>query len=350
MSHTHTPHTVPYPIRAAFGPLAPLLDDPDVTDIFVNGGKGTWVDRGGGARQEPTLGLTHDETTRLAIALISRGGRHIDEATPCVDVRLGWGIRAHAVLPPIARDGPFLSLRIPRYRRLGLDDLATRHMFGSDTREILEDAVSARQNILIAGAGGSGKTTLLGALLATVPETERIVTIEDVSELSIEHPHCVSLESRQPNLDGAGGVGLDQLVREALRMRPDRIVVGECRGPELRELLGALNTGHDGGAGTLHANSLDDVPARLEALGALAGFTADALARQVVSAIHLVVQLERRDGLRSVAGLGRFRLSAEGLLRVEKLLRVEEAEVGDAGAARPSPSGEPPARHPPLRP
>ena len=167
------------------------------------------------------------------------------------------------------------------------------------------------------GAGGTGKTTLLGSLLGEAGPRERIVLLEDVAELRIAHPHVVALEARQANLEGSGRLGLDVLLREALRMRPDRLAVGECRGPELRELLAALNTGHDGGAGTLHANSLDDVPARLEALGSTAGMSADAVARQAVSAFDLVVHLERVDGRRRVAQIGRFHLSDDRRLGVE---------------------------------
>lgn len=163
-----------------------------------------------------------------------------------------------------------------------------------------------RANLLVTGSTGAGKTTLLASLLGLVPATERIVTIEDVAELRIDHPHHVRLEARQPNLEGAGGVGLARLVREALRMRPDRLVIGECRGEEVRELLTALNTGHDGGAGTVHASGLADVPARLEALGALAGMSDRAIARQVVSAIDAIIHIERgRDGIRRVTGIAR---------------------------------------------
>ncbi len=304
---------VPYAIRQALGVLAGLLDDPGITDIFVNGTAGVWIDRGAGAEHQPHLRLSDAEVRAVAVQLISRGGRHIDEATPCVDVRLGWGIRAHAVLPPIGRGGPFISLRIPNQQRYSLAGLVQLGMLSSGTAKTLRQAVLRRQNVLVCGAAGSGKTTLLGALLAEVPARERIVTLEDVAELQPQHPHVVSLESRQSNLDGAGAVHLDQLVREALRMRPDRIVVGECRGAELRELLTALNTGHDGGAGTMHCNSLADVPARLEALGVLCGLTPEALARQVVSALHLVVQLERRDGIRRVVALGTFSLEQRQL-------------------------------------
>ena len=255
----------------------------------------------------------------LAVRLIALGGRHIDEATPCVDVRLRGGVRVHAVLPPVSVSGTLLSIRVPQARRFGLGELADAGMFGADplpTRGRLSEAVADRTNLLVTGAGGSGKTTLLGALLAGAPPAERIVAIEDVAELGVDHPHFVSLESRQANLEGAGAIGLERLLREALRMRPDRLVVGECRGAEIRELLAALNTGHDGGAGTLHANSLRDVPARIEALGALAGMTPDAVARQTVSAIGLVLHLERIEGVRQLAALGRFELDDHGRLGI----------------------------------
>ncbi len=287
-------------------PLRQHVRDPEVTDLFVNGARGLFVDRGGGAERVSGWGAGEEEVRDLAVALIALGGRHIDDATPCIDVRLTGGIRVHAVLPPVCADGTTISVRIPRRDVADLADLERQGSVGPAGRDRLTQLIAARENLLITGAGGSGKTTLLGCLLATAAPTERIVTIEDVAELRIDHPHHVRLEARQPNLEGAGGVGMAQLVREALRMRPDRLVVGECRGPEVRELLAALNTGHDGGAGTLHANGLDDVPARLEALGALAGLDDRALARQVASAIGWVVHLARgADGVRRVTGLGR---------------------------------------------
>ena len=211
--------------------------------------------------------LPAGEARELAVRLVASGDRHVDEATPCVDVRLGHGIRVHVVLPPVSPGGAVLSIRLPRARPFTIDELDADGYFGAVGAERVRGLVAARANLLVTGAGGSGKTTLLAALLAAAPADERIVVIEDVAELRIAHPHVVALEARQANLDGAGAIGLDRLVRESLRMRPDRLVVGECRGAELRELLGALNTGHDGGAGTVHANSLADVPARLEALG-----------------------------------------------------------------------------------
>ena len=306
-------------IAAEFGPLAPYLVGTDVTDLFVNGDTGLWVDRGGGLERDSAWVMAERPLRELAVRLIALGGRHIDEATPCVDVRLHGGVRVHAVLPPVSVSGTLLSIRVPQVRRFRLGDLADSGMLGAEPAVAVDRlllAVSDRTNLLVTGAGGSGKTTLLGALLAEAPHGERIVAIEDVAELGVEHPHFVSLESRQANLEGAGAIGLERLLREALRMRPDRLVVGECRGAEVRELLAALNTGHDGGAGTLHANSLRDVPARIEALGALAGMTPDAVARQTVSAIGLVLHLEREDGVRRLAQLGRFELDGHGRLGI----------------------------------
>ncbi|HEY9499934.1 MAG TPA: TadA family conjugal transfer-associated ATPase [Terrimesophilobacter sp.] len=298
-----------------FAELAPLLAEPSVTDVFVNGPGQLWLDRGDGLVRQPALPLEEPRLRDLAVRLIALGGRHIDEATPCVDVRLHDGIRVHAVLPPISPSGTLLSIRLPRVRRFTVDDLASAGFFERVPVEPVLELVASRSNILVTGAGGSGKTTLLSALLASTEPTDRIVAIEDVAELQVEHPHFVSLEARQPNLEGAGEIGLTRLVREALRMRPDRLVLGECRGAEVRELLAALNTGHDGGAGTLHANSLEDVPARMEALGALAGLSATAIARQAVSAIDAVLHVERRGGVRRLVQWGRFALDDLGRLR-----------------------------------
>jgi pilus assembly protein CpaF len=292
-----------HPALESFGRY---LDDPDVTDLFVNGAAGLFVDRGDGARRVREWHAAERDVRELAVALIGLGGRHIDDATPCVDVRLERGLRVHAVLAPISQQGTSISIRVPRIAAPDLDELARGGLVDAAGAAYLERLVADRVNVLVTGAGGSGKTTLLSAMLSRAPATDRIVTIEDVAELRPRHPHHVALEARQPNLEGAGGVDLSRLVREALRMRPDRLVVGECRGAEVRDLLSALNTGHDGGAGTLHANSLDDVPARLEALGALAGLDDRALARQVVSAVGCVVHLSRgADGQRRVVGAAR---------------------------------------------
>ena len=313
---------IPAPVRQitratnGFGPLEPLVSDPAVTDIFVNGGE-LWTDRGSGLRREQSLEYTEAELREFAVGLIALGGRHIDEATPCVDVRLHDGIRVHVVLPPISPTGTLISVRLPRLERFDLAALNSAGFFVDVALESIATMVEQRQNLLVTGAAGSGKTTLLSALLGAADPADRIIAIEDVAELRPAHPHFVSLEARQANLEGAGSIGLDRLVREALRMRPDRLVVGECRGAEIRELLSALNTGHDGGAGTLHANSLEDVPVRIEALGALAGLDAAAVARQAVSAIGAVLHLERNSTGRRLAQVGRFALDGRDRLRIE---------------------------------
>ncbi len=313
MRHPALQPLVAHLARAGIGDLS------EVTDVFVNGATGVFVDRGRGAERAGGWPAGDDDVRALAVALIGAGGRHIDDAAPCVDVRLEGGIRVHAVLAPIAADGTAISVRIPRMGTPDLDALAARGMLDERAIARLRELVARRANILVTGAAGVGKTTLLAALLSESPPHERIVTIEDVAELRVTHAHHVRLEARQPNLEGAGGIDLARLVREALRMRPDRLVVGECRGAEIRELLSALNTGHDGGAGTLHANGLHDVPARLEALGVLGGLDERALARQAVSAIDVVLHVARgTSGTRRLAGIGRPTLDASGRLAIEE--------------------------------
>jgi pilus assembly protein CpaF len=315
-SASGTPESSTRRNAAGFGPLTPLVAEPGVTDVLVNAPE-VWLDAGAGLSRTG-LRLQEARARELAVRLVQLGGRHLDEASPCVDVRLHDGIRVHAVLPPISPAGTLLSIRLPRLGRWSLADLERHGMLAEAERRHITGLVAARENLLVTGGAGAGKTTLLAALLGAAAPTERIVIAEDVTELRVDHPHAVSLETRQPNIEGAGGVTLDELVRQALRMRPDRLVVGECRGPEVRELLTALNTGSAGGAGTLHANSLDDVPARLEALGALAGLGAEALARQAVSAIGTVLHLEQVDGVRRLAAIGRLRLNDRDRLAVER--------------------------------
>ncbi|MBK4348807.1 TadA family conjugal transfer-associated ATPase [Lacisediminihabitans changchengi] len=301
---------------AEFPELRELVSDSEVTDVFVNGPGRLWADRGAGLVRATSAALDEPTLRELAVRLIALGGRHIDEANPCVDVRLHDGVRVHVVLPPVSTTGTLISIRLPRIVALDLAALESAGFFAMVPVAAIEAMIARRENLLITGAGGSGKTTLLSALLGRASPTDRIIAIEDVAELRPGHPQFVSLEARQANLEGAGSIGLERLLREALRMRPDRLVLGECRGAEIRELLAALNTGHDGGAGTLHANSLADVPARLEALGALAGLSPTAIARQTVSAIGTVLHLQRRPEGRRLVQVGRFELDARDRLRM----------------------------------
>ncbi|MBK0422346.1 Flp pilus assembly complex ATPase component TadA [Leucobacter sp. CSA2] len=295
--------------RRAFGGLLPLIDQPTMRDVLVQvrDGRGVlWVDQGRGVEEIEQWQAGPAVVAALARGLIAAGGRHLDELCPMADVRLGDGIRVHAVLPPVGCSGAAVSIRLPALRRVSWTEMVSSGFCDATAEHLLRSAVLRRQNVLITGATGSGKTTLLSALLGLVPGSERIITIEDVAELRIAHPHVVGLEARQANSEGAGEVGVDRLLREALRMRPDRIVLGECRGAETVTLLAAMNTGHDGGAGTLHASALAEVPARLEMLGRLAGLDAQTVARQVTAAIGLVVHVERVEGAHRLAALGSF--------------------------------------------
>ena len=249
------------------GPLQVLARDQAVTDIFVNGPGSVWLDRGGGLERAPVAFSGEQQVRALAARLVSAGGRRLDDGSPCVDVRLDGGFRVHAVLPPISTAGTLLSIRIRRERVFSMDELRRNGMFGALVQTVLERMVERRLSFLISGATGSGKTTLLATLLGLCPPVERLVLIEDASELNPVHPHVVSLEARHGNLEGGGAVDLGELVRQSLRMRPDRLVVGECRGAEVRELLAAMNTGHSGGGGTIHANTAADVPAQANGAG-----------------------------------------------------------------------------------
>ncbi len=288
---------------AGAGPfLQPLLDDPAVTDVLVNGTKGIWIDRGRGLERVSDLDNIYDEARvrELAVRLAAGCGQRLDDSSPVVDGTFSGGTRLHAVLPPLAAEGTLISLRTHRPVAFDLGDLDRRGML-SGMGEILGSIVAGRANAIISGSTGSGKTTLLAALLATVPANERILIIEESYELRPRHPHVVHLQERRENVQGAGAVSMSELVRAAMRMRPDRIVLGECRGSEVRDVLSALNTGHEGGWATIHANSAMDVPARLIALGALAGMNEAVVAAQASSALDAVIHVERRGGIRRIA-------------------------------------------------
>jgi pilus assembly protein CpaF len=295
------------------GPLDGLLAEPGITDILVNGPNEVYIDRGAGLERIHLRTGDEPAVRRLATRLAAAAGRRLDDATPYVDVRLPDGTRFHAVLSPVAAPGTCLSLRVPSRKVFGLEDLVAAGTLPAAGVPVLRDLLDARLAFLVSGGTGSGKTTLLNSLLSLVDTSERLVVVEDASELRPDHPHVIRLEARSANVEGSGEITLRELVRQALRMRPDRLVVGEVRGAEVVDLLGALNTGHEGGCGTVHANSASDVPARLEALGALAGLGRAAVHSQVASALHAVIHLTRgRDGVRRVAEIRVITRSTDG--------------------------------------
>lgn len=308
------------------GLLEPLLHLPGVTDVLVNGPDQVFIDCGKGLELSEVKFLNDEEVRRLAVRLAASVGRRIDDASPCVDARLSDGTRVHAVLSVLADPGTCLSLRVPARRAFSLDEWVANGSLHPELRPLLTQAIATRQAFLVSGGTGSGKTTLLASMLAEVPHDERILICEDSRELSPHHPHCVRLESRLANAEGAGAVTLTTLVKQALRMRPDRLIVGEVRGAELCDLLTALNTGHEGGCGTVHANSVTDVPARLEALAALGGMSREATHAQVASAFRLVVHVTRsRAGRRRVAQLGVVRRERGEEVWIEEAMTITES-------------------------
>ncbi|MGH8776074.1 MAG: TadA family conjugal transfer-associated ATPase [Jiangellaceae bacterium] len=320
---------------AGAGPLDVVLREPGVTDVLVNSPEEVWVDRGRGLERSPIRFRDEAAVRRLGQRLATAAGRRLDAAVPFVDARLPGGVRLHAVLPPVSPTGTLLSFRIPAGPTFGFDDLVACGSVSTELAPALVALVRARLAFLVTGGTGSGKTTVLGALLGLADPGERLVLVEDSGELCPDLPHVVRLEGRLPNVEGAGRVGLDDLVRHALRMRPDRLVVGEVRGAEVVDLLAALNTGHEGGCGTLHANSAADVPARLEALGVAAGLRRDALHAQAAAALEVVVHLVReRSGARRVAEVDLLSRSAAGELVSVPALRVGPGgDVGTGPAA-----------------
>ncbi len=296
------------------GPLEPLLTLPGVTDIVVNGPRSVWVDRGRGLERADVTFTAEAEVRRLAQRLAAAAGRRLDEAAPYVDARLPSGARLHCVLPPVAVDGTLISIRVPNRVALSLADLVRLGSVDAAGAELLGAIVGARLAVLVSGGTGSGKTTVLSTLLGLADPTDRIVVVEDSTELQPDHPHVARLQARPPNIEGAGAVTLRDLVRQALRMRPDRLVVGEVRGAEVVDLLAAMNTGHEGGLGTIHANSASDVPARLEALGIAAGLDRTAVHALAGAALDAVLHLGRDAGARCVLGIHVLERDGTGLV------------------------------------
>ncbi len=311
------------------GPLEPLLSEPGVTDVLVNGARHVYLDRGSGLELTDVEFSDDAAVRRLAQRLASLGGRRLDDATPYVDLRLADGTRLHAVLAPVARPGTMISLRVPRSGGFALDELVE-----GQVAEIVRMVIESRLAFLVSGGTGSGKTTLLAAMLGEVDAKERLVVVEDSTELRPGHPHVVGLEARPPNIEGAGAIDVRTLVRQALRMRPDRLVVGEVRGAEVVDLLAAMNTGHEGGCGTLHANSALDVPARVEALAQAAGLDRAAAHSQFWSAVDVVLHLTRgRDGGRRLSQLALPTRGADGLVSM-----LVAWEMGPDGEVRRGPA------------
>ncbi len=281
-----------------FGPIQPLIDDDTVSDILVNGATRVYVERRGRLEETGIRFMDDRHVQRIIQRIIAPLGRRLDESSPMVDARLPDGSRVNAIIPPLALDGPALSIRKFRKEPLTGGDLLAYHTFDDEMLEFLRLSVRARCSILISGGTGAGKTTLLNVMSQSIPPEERLVTIEDAAELSLGHPHVVRLETRPPNLEGHGEVTARDLTRNALRMRPDRIILGEVRGVEVLDMLQAMNTGHNGSMATIHANTPRDALSRLELLAGFAGFTGreDTLRQWISSAIDLVVQIGRLPG------------------------------------------------------
>ncbi|HET9102808.1 MAG TPA: CpaF family protein [Solirubrobacteraceae bacterium] len=288
------------------GPIERLLEDETVSEIMVNGPYDVWVERAGRLHKTPVRFTDDSHVQRIISKMVAQVGRRIDEASPMVDARLPDGSRINATIPPLSLTGPLLTIRKFGKHRLDMDGLVKKGALTEETADLLSKCVQARLNILISGGTGSGKTTMLNSLSSYIPDSERIITIEDAAELNLNQRHVLRLESRPKNIEGEGEVAIRDLVKNSLRMRPDRIVIGECRGPEALDMLQAMNTGHDGSLSTLHANTPRDALARLETMVLMSGYDLPlrAIREQIASALDLLIQIERMsDGTRKVVAI-----------------------------------------------
>lgn len=309
-----------------FGPLDDLLADPAVEDILINGYQNIYVSRGGVLRAADSSFTDDRHLLRIVRRILAPLGRRLDESSPMVDARLPDGGRLNAIIQPLAVDGPMVSIRKFRKDPFTPQNLVELGTFNQAVHNLLQAAVEKRCNIVISGGTSSGKTSLLNALASFIPDTERVVTIEDTAELALSHPHVVRLESRMGNYEGGGEVGIRELVRNSLRMRPDRIVVGEVRGPEVLEMLQAMNTGHDGSMATIHANSPRDCLARIEMLAGFAGFQGndDSLRRQIAGAVDFIVQIGRLGtGQRRVLSVTEITGVSDNVITTQDLFKHE---------------------------
>jgi pilus assembly protein CpaF len=312
------------------GPLERLLADDSVTEIMVNGPSDVWVERQG-RLYETTVRFNDDSHLRRIInKMVAQVGRRIDESSPMVDARLPDGSRVNAIIPPLSLSGPLVTIRKFSKKRLDLGDMIKLGTLSTETVEFLKRCIIAELNVLISGGTGSGKTTLLNALSTAIPDSNRIVTIEDAAELRLNQRHVLRLESRPQNIEGEGAIPIRELVRNSLRMRPDRIIVGECRGPETLDMLQAMNTGHDGSLSTVHANSPRDALARIETMVLMAGYDLPvrAIRHQVSSALDLIVHLERlEDGSRRVTTITEVQRMESDVVTLQDLFTFEVEQV-----------------------
>ena len=314
-------------LRAEFrgaGPLQELLQRPGITDVLVNGWRQVWVDDGDGLRRIASPFQDEDQVRRLAQRLAAAAGRRLDDSSPFCDARLPDGTRFHACLAPIARPGHTISLRIPSPAPLTLGDLTRLGALTTDGVDWLRALIRSRESFLVSGGTGTGKTTVLGALLGTLPDDERVVILEDSAELTPDHLHTCGLEGRAANVEGSGHIRLADLVRQSLRMRPDRIVVGEVRGGEVVDLLNAMNTGHEGCMGTVHASSAERVTARLEALATAGGLGREAAHAQIAGALDAIVHLDRKEGRRRVVCIAGLERTSDGLVTARTAIDLTE--------------------------
>jgi len=313
------------------GPLSDLITKPGVTDVLINGHDEVWFDRGDGLERADISWPSEQDLREFAVRLVNQMHRRLDETQPFADVRLKNGVRMHAIIPPLTQSGTCISLRLPQQDALSLDQLVAKSMLSVSASEILTDIIHAGVSFLICGGTGTGKTTLLGALLMQISKQQRIVVVEDLFELTVHHPHVLNLQARQSNVDGVGTVSMRHLVRQALRMRPDRLIVGEVRGVEVIDFFTAMNTGHKGGCATIHANSARDVPARVETLGLLAGLPLSAIHNLFQCAISVILEVKH------VRNLGRRLVSLHLVELVDG--RAQTIPVFDWGAEKTSASG-----------
>ena len=319
------------------GPLEPLLEDATISDILVNGHAQVFIERRGRLERTEIRFMDDEHLLRTIQRIVSRVGRRVDESSPMIDARLPDGSRVNAIIPPLSLSGPKLSIRRFGARPLELDDLIAMQSLLPAMAAFLRAAVEARVSFLIAGGTGAGRTTLLGAMSAFIPHDERLVTIEDSAELRLQHPHVVSLEARPANSEGSGSVPPRELLRNSLRMRPDRIIVGEVRGPEAMDMLQAMNTGHEGSLTTIHANDVPDALARLEMMVAMAGFelTVPVVRQYIATGIKLVVHVSRlKGGARRVTRISEIVGIEQGEFRLEDIFRFEQSGVDADGAAQ----------------